>query len=43
MGRVGINDEFGRSGKAEELIKIFGLTASDIAKKTKDVLKNRRS
>ena len=38
MGRVGIADEFGRSGKAEELMKIFGLTAEDIAKKVKDVL-----
>jgi len=38
MGRVGIKDEFGRSGKAEELLKIFGLTAEDIASKVKEVI-----
>jgi len=39
MGRIGINDEFGRSGKAEELLQIFGLTAEDIAKKVKEIIK----
>ena len=38
LGRIGIKDEFGRSGKAEELMKIFGITAEDIAKKVKEVL-----
>ncbi|MCL1792953.1 MAG: transketolase family protein [Oscillospiraceae bacterium] len=39
LGRVGIQDVFGRSGKAEELMKIFGITAEDIAKKVKEILK----
>jgi len=39
MGRIGIKDEFGRSGKAEELMKIFGVTAEDIAKKVKEVIR----
>lgn len=30
--RLGINDTFGKSGKAEELMKYFGITASDIEK-----------
>lgn len=38
MGRIGIKDVFGRSGKADELMKIFGLTADDIAKKVKETL-----
>ena len=28
--RLGIKDTFGKSGKAEELIKYFGITADDI-------------
>lgn len=39
MGRIGVKDEFGRSGKAEELMKIFGLTAEHIAKKVKEILR----
>lgn len=31
--RMGINDSFGKSGKAEELLKEFRLTAKDIIKK----------
>lgn len=30
--RLGINDTFGKSGKAEELMKYFGITAEDIEK-----------
>lgn len=30
--RLGINDTFGKSGKAEELMKYFGITADDIIK-----------
>ena len=30
--RLGINDTFGKSGKAEELMKYFGITANDIEK-----------
>lgn len=31
--RIGINDTFGKSGKCEELLEYFGLTAEKIAKK----------
>lgn len=31
--RLGIKDTFGKSGKAEELMKYFGITADDIIKK----------
>ena len=33
LERIGINDEFGKSGKAEELIKFYNLNAEEIAKK----------
>ena len=33
LERIGINDEFGRSGKAEELMKYFKITAEDIVEK----------
>ena len=33
LERIGINDEFGRSGKAEELIKFYGLNAEKIVEK----------
>jgi len=42
MKRVGIKDEFGRSGKADELMKIFGITAEDIADKIKAVIKMKK-
>ena len=32
LERMGIKDEFGKSGKAEELMKYFGITADDIEK-----------
>jgi transketolase len=38
MGRIGIQDVFGRSGKGDELMKIYGITADDIAKKVKEML-----
>ena len=38
LGRIGIKDTFGRSGKAEELMKIYEITAADIAKKVKEVM-----
>ena len=31
--RLGINDEFGKSGKAEELLKYYKLTSDSIIKK----------
>ena len=33
--RVGINDVFGRSGPAKDLISVFGISAADIAAKAK--------
>jgi len=42
MGRIGIKDEFGRSGKAEELMKIYGITADDIVKKVKELIKSKK-
>ncbi len=32
LQRIGINDTFGKSGKAEELMKYFGITADNIMK-----------
>ena len=34
--RMGINDEFGKSGKAEELMKYYKITADDIIKNVKN-------
>ena len=34
--RMGINDTFGKSGKAEELLAYFGLTARNIIEKVKE-------
>lgn len=36
--RVGIKDRFGTSGKAEELIKYFGLTPDDLVEAARDAL-----
>ena len=33
LERLGINDTFGKSGKAEELMKYFHITAEDIVNK----------
>ena len=33
LERIGINDEFGKSGKAEELVKFYGLSAEKIVEK----------
>ncbi len=33
LERIGIKDEFGRSGKAEELVKFYGLSAEKIVEK----------
>lgn len=38
LKRVGIHDRFGTSGKAEELIKYFGLTAEDLVEAAREVL-----
>lgn len=39
MKRVGTRDVFGQSGKPAELFEIYGLTAENIVKNVKDVLK----
>ncbi len=33
LERIGINDEFGRSGKAEKLVEFYGLSAERIVEK----------
>ena len=40
--RVGINDRFGTSGKAEELLKYFGLTAENLAEAAREVLQGKK-
>lgn len=37
--RIGINDDFGHSGPAKDLLKQFGLSAENIVKVTKEFLK----
>jgi transketolase len=39
---VGINDRFGESGSPPELMKAFGLTAEDLAKAAKEVIKKKQ-
>ena len=36
--RIGMNDEFGRSGPADQLLKFYGLCAENIAKTAKEFL-----
>lgn len=40
--RIGVNDRFGYSGPAKELLKIFGLCEDNIAKVVYDIVKNER-
>jgi transketolase len=42
MVRVGIKDMFGESGKPEELLVKYGLTAQDIKGAVKTVLKRKK-
>ena len=37
--RIGVNDEFGHSGPAKDLLKQFGLSAENIVNVTKDFIK----
>jgi transketolase len=37
LKRVGIQDRFGTSGKAEELLKYFGLTAEDLVEAAREI------
>ncbi len=42
--KVGVQDKFGKSGKPDKLLEMYGLTAMDIYSKAKDalVMKNRK-
>ncbi|MFH0764770.1 MAG: transketolase family protein [Candidatus Omnitrophota bacterium] len=42
MKMVGVQDKFGQSGEPDELFRHFGLTAADIVKAAKDVLKMKK-
>lgn len=37
--RVGVNDTYGKSGKAQELIPVFGLDAESVANRVKEAIK----
>lgn len=39
--KIGVNDEFGHSGPAVDLLKEFGLCADNIVKTAKDAVKNK--
>lgn len=39
---VGVQDKFGKSGKPEELLKMYGLTAQNIAEKAKEAMKMKK-
>ncbi|NLY43094.1 MAG: transketolase family protein [Clostridiaceae bacterium] len=41
MRRVGVEDQFGRSGKPKDLLELYGLTAKNIVAKVKDVLQSK--
>jgi len=43
MSRIGVQDEFGQSGKPNELLKHYKLTAADIAHAAKAVIKRKQS
>ncbi len=40
--RIGVNDEFGQSGKAEELIEYYGLDSKTLAKRIRAIIKKRK-
>lgn len=40
---VGVQDKFGKSGKPDELIKMYGLTAEDIVKKAKEAISLKKT
>jgi len=41
LKRIGVQDRFGTSGKAEELLKFFGLTPDDLAEAARDILSRK--
>ena len=42
LKRVGINDRFGTSGKADDLIKFFGLTPADLVTAARETLARKK-
>ncbi len=40
---VGVQDKFGKSGKANEVMKLYGLTAENIIAKTKEVIAMKKA
>ena len=40
--RIGVNDEFGQSGKAEELIEHYGLDSKTLAKRIRAIIKKEK-
>ena len=40
--RIGVNDEFGQSGKADELLNYYGLDAQSIVKRIKSIYKKEK-
>jgi len=43
MRIIGVDDRFGRSGKPQELLELFGLTAENVVKKAEAVLKQKKA
>ncbi len=43
MLRVGVEDTFGRSGPALELLELFGLNAANIAAKAKQAIELKKN
>jgi len=41
LKRIGVNDRFGTSGKAEELLKYFGLMPADLAAAAREIVKRK--
>lgn len=41
--RIGVNDEFGRSGKAEQVLEKYGLSVDNIVKKARGLLEIKKS
>ena len=39
---MGIHDEFGQSGKAEELVEYYGLDAKTLAKRIRTMIKKEK-
>ena len=41
LRKIGVKDMFGRSGKPDELLKVYRMTAEDIKNAAKDAIKNK--